>query len=84
MIAPGGFVVFTEADFNPTPGTNNSFALNSDGEQVGVWLEGAGFDDVVAWLAALDSRFGVRVVSSVFEAKEAGRVDARLVFEGGA
>ncbi|MCX6902644.1 MAG: lamin tail domain-containing protein [Verrucomicrobia bacterium] len=32
---PGrGFCVFTEADFNPTPGTNNSFALSSLGERI--------------------------------------------------
>jgi hypothetical protein len=34
MIAAGGYRVFTEADFNPTPGTNNSFSLSSLGESV--------------------------------------------------
>ena len=34
MIAAGGYRVFTETDFNPTPGTNNSFALSSRGEAV--------------------------------------------------
>ena len=29
-----GYVVFTEADFNPTPGTNGSFTLSSQGEEV--------------------------------------------------
>jgi hypothetical protein len=33
-IAAGGYVVFTEADFNPTPGTNGSFTLSSEGEEV--------------------------------------------------
>ena len=32
MIADGGFVVFTEADFNPQPGVPPSFALSSHGE----------------------------------------------------
>jgi len=33
-IAAGGYRVFTEADFNPTPGTNGSFTLSSQGEEV--------------------------------------------------
>jgi hypothetical protein len=33
-IPPGGYLVFTEADFNPTPGTNNSFVLSSQGEEI--------------------------------------------------
>ncbi len=32
VLAPGGYVVFTEADFNPTPGVAPSFALSSQGE----------------------------------------------------
>ena len=32
-IAAGGYVVFTEALFNATPGTNNSFSLSSHGDQ---------------------------------------------------
>ncbi len=34
VIATGGYLVFSEAQFNPTPGTNNSFALSSAGEQL--------------------------------------------------
>lgn len=34
ILPPGGFSVFTETDFNSTPGTNESFALSSLGEQV--------------------------------------------------
>jgi len=49
-----------------------------------VWLEGASFDLLVRWLDGLQRQQGVRVVSSVFEAREEkGRVDARLVFESG-
>jgi general secretion pathway protein M len=57
--------------------------VQPDGDQrVRVWLEGAGFDELVRWLAGLEDRQGVGVVNSVFEAKdESGRVDARLVFE---
>jgi len=36
-IAAGGYLVFTETQFNPTPGTNNSFNLNSHGEEVYVF-----------------------------------------------
>jgi general secretion pathway protein M len=59
--------------------------VQPDGEQrVRVWLEAASFDDLVRWLATLQQHQGVHVVSSVFEAKEeAGRVDARIVFEAG-
>jgi hypothetical protein len=34
MIAGHGFLVVSEAAFNPTPGTNNSFALEGGGEEV--------------------------------------------------
>ncbi|HXG49315.1 MAG TPA: lamin tail domain-containing protein, partial [Methylomirabilota bacterium] len=34
MIPAGGFLVFTEADFNSTPGMNGSFNLSSTGEEV--------------------------------------------------
>lgn len=34
VIGPTGFVYFAEADFNSTPGTSNSFALNSGGETI--------------------------------------------------
>lgn len=57
--------------------------VQPDGEQkVRVWLEEANFDDVVRWLTTLETRQGVRIVSTVFQAKEAaGQVDVRLVFE---
>ena len=34
MIPAGGFVVFDESDFNPTPGVEPSFMLSSHGEEV--------------------------------------------------
>lgn len=33
-ISAGGFITFTESAFNPTPGTNNSFAFGAKGDQV--------------------------------------------------
>lgn len=60
--------------------------VQPDGEQkVRVWLESASFDDVVRWLSLLETRHGVHVESSVFQALEVtGRVDVRLVFEADA
>lgn len=34
IIPASGFAVFDESQFNPTPGTNNSFALNARGDDV--------------------------------------------------
>ncbi|MDB6038465.1 MAG: hypothetical protein JWM99_2306, partial [Verrucomicrobiales bacterium] len=34
IVAAGGFLLFTETDFNPTPGVSPSFTLNSHGEEV--------------------------------------------------
>lgn len=36
IISAGGFRVFTEMDFNPTPGTGNSFSFSSFGDEA--WL----------------------------------------------
>ncbi|HTD86552.1 MAG TPA: lamin tail domain-containing protein, partial [Candidatus Binatia bacterium] len=33
-IAAGGYLMFDESHFNPTPETNNSFALDSEGDQI--------------------------------------------------
>ncbi len=57
--------------------------VQPDGDnKVRVWLEGAGFDDLIRWVAQLERRQGITVESSVFEAREdSGRVDGRLVFE---
>ncbi|NOX75293.1 MAG: type II secretion system protein M [Gammaproteobacteria bacterium] len=57
--------------------------VQPDGDKkVRVWLEGANFDDLIRWVAQLEQRQGIAVISSVFEAQEeGGRVDGRLVFE---
>jgi len=60
--------------------------VQPDGDnKVRVWLEAANFDDLVRWLSALETRHGVHVESSVFQALEdaPGRVDGRLVFTSG-
>ncbi|HEY5911734.1 MAG TPA: PA14 domain-containing protein [Verrucomicrobiae bacterium] len=44
IIPPHGFAVFTEADFNPTPGVPPSFVLNSWGESVYVFSGDASTD----------------------------------------
>ena len=42
VINAGAFAVFTEAQFNATPGTNGSFSLNSSGEEVYLFSGDAG------------------------------------------
>ena len=37
----GGYVVFDETQFNPTPGTNSSFSLSSAGEEIYLFSGGA-------------------------------------------
>jgi len=60
--------------------------VQPDGDtKVRVWLEAASFDDLVRWLTALETRHGVHVESSVFQALDTpGRVDGRVVFVSGA
>jgi len=59
--------------------------VQPDGDaKVRVWLEAANFDDLVRWLTTLETRNGVHVESSVFQALDTpGRVDGRLVFTAG-
>ena len=42
VIGPMGYLVFDETQFNPTPGTNNSFALNSHGDDAYLFSGDAG------------------------------------------
>ncbi len=60
--------------------------VQPDGDaKVRVWLEAANFDDLVRWLTTLETRHGIHVESSVFQALDnPGRVDGRLVFTSGA
>ena len=59
--------------------------VQPDGQNgVRVWLEGAGFDALVRWLATLYREQGVRVTSATVERVQApGQVNARLVLERG-
>ena len=50
----------------------------------GVWLQNAGFDDLINWLGRMDAEMGVRVDSMVADPQdEAGRVNVRLVLSRG-
>ncbi|HXJ76474.1 MAG TPA: lamin tail domain-containing protein, partial [Candidatus Dormibacteraeota bacterium] len=42
VLAPGGYRVFSEADFNPTPGVPPSFSLGADGDEVWLFSADAG------------------------------------------
>jgi hypothetical protein len=49
VIAPGGFALFTETNFNPLPGVPPSFSLGSDGDEV--WLfSGDASTNLTGWL----------------------------------
>jgi hypothetical protein len=71
-LPPGGFAVFTEADFNPTPGLGVSFSLSSMGDDVYVFSANAaaelsGYSHGFEFLgAAEDVSFG-RHLNSVGE-----------------
>ena len=72
MILPGGFAVFTETNFNATPGTNNSFSLSSEGEQVYLFSGNAatnltGYSHGVVFGAAANGVSFGRYVNSVGE-----------------
>jgi hypothetical protein len=43
IVPAGDYILFNESQFNPTPGTNNSFALGSDGDQAYVFSGTNGF-----------------------------------------
>jgi hypothetical protein len=69
-ISGGGFVVFTEAQFNATPGTNGSFSLSSRGESVSLFSGDAntnltGYSHGFAFDAAPDGASFGRHVNSV-------------------
>ncbi|HWN96223.1 MAG TPA: CotH kinase family protein, partial [Methylomirabilota bacterium] len=52
-IGAGGFLVLTEAEFNPTPGLGTSFALGSDGDEV--WLfSGDGTTNLTGYVHGFD------------------------------
>ncbi|KKK85009.1 hypothetical protein LCGC14_2777630, partial [marine sediment metagenome] len=53
-----------------------------DGQRLSVVLADAGYDTLVTWLAELQAREGLGVVSAEIDRRiEPGRVSARLVLE---
>jgi len=53
-------------------------------QAVQVWIDQAGFDDVIKWLGSLQQTKGVRVIALVSErTKQAGRVNIRLTLKAG-
>src|SRR6185503_5631721 len=48
-IPAGGYIVFTETNFNPTPGLYNSFSLSSQGESVYLLSGDAGTTNVTGY-----------------------------------
>jgi hypothetical protein len=72
MISDGRFVVFTEAQFNATPGTNGSFSLSSRGESIYLFSGDAntnltGYSHGFSFDAAPDGATFGRYVNSVAE-----------------
>ena len=72
QIAPHGFLVFTEKDFNPTPGVAPSFSLNSAGDQVYLFSATAdgeltGYSDGFSFGAASSGMTFGRFTNSVGE-----------------
>ncbi|HXJ75214.1 MAG TPA: lamin tail domain-containing protein, partial [Candidatus Dormibacteraeota bacterium] len=69
-LAPVGYVVFEEAQFNPTPGANSSFSLNARGDEVYLFSGDAqtnltGYSHGFAFGAAADGvAFGRYVIST--------------------
>jgi hypothetical protein len=70
VLPPGGYAVFTEKDFNPTPGRDPSFTLSSHGEQVFLFSADAagnltGYSDGFAFGAAANGVTFGRYTNSV-------------------
>ena len=73
-LAPLSYIVFDETDFNPTPGTNNSFSLNAHGDDVylfsgDVSTNLTGYDHGFSFDAAADGETFGRYIISTGEAQ---------------
>jgi hypothetical protein len=70
LLAPLSYILFTETNFNATPGTNNSFSLSSHGDDVYLFSGDAstnltGYDHGFSFNAAPDGEtFGRYVIST--------------------
>ncbi|HEY2951799.1 MAG TPA: lamin tail domain-containing protein, partial [Verrucomicrobiae bacterium] len=84
MILDHGFRVFDESDFNPTPGTNNSFALSSQGEQVYLFSGDAttnltGYSHGFSFGAAANGVTFGRYINSVGEEQFPAQISSTLL-----
>jgi hypothetical protein len=83
MIPAGGYLVITEADFNPAPGVDPSFTLSSHGEEVYLYSADAagsltGYSDGFSFgAAANDVTFG-RYTTSAGEIQFPAQLDKTL------
>lgn len=82
-IEPAGYLVFSESDFNPTPGVDPSFSLNSAGEQVYLYSatsdgELTGYSDGFRFGAALNGVTFGRYTNSVGEVQFVSQRQATL------
>jgi hypothetical protein len=78
-IAAGGYVVFTEADWNPDPNSTNSFRLDSHGEEVYLYSADTGgnltgFSDGFAFDSAQNGVSFGRYVTSTGQAQYPAQV----------
>lgn len=54
-----------------------------DDDVIRIWMDNASFDDVMAWLNDLGTRYGVSVVNITIEGqKDSGKVDASIILKG--
>lgn len=62
---------------------NNIRKIQPEGEQgVRIWMDNAGFDDILMWLERLQKQHGIEVTDiSVERQPEQGRVNLRLLLE---
>ncbi|HUL51172.1 MAG TPA: lamin tail domain-containing protein, partial [Candidatus Nitrosotalea sp.] len=85
VIPPGGYLVFDERDFNASPGTTNSFRLNSHGDEVYLYSADAagnlsGYSAGFAFGAAQNGISFGRYVNSVGEIDYPAQITRTLGF----
>jgi hypothetical protein len=82
-LGAGAFITFNESQFNPTPGTNNSFSLSSQGEQVYLFSGDAqtnltGYSHGVSFGAAANGVSFGRYLNSVGEEQFPAQISLSL------
>lgn len=83
VIPPGGYAVFTEMNFNATPGASNSFRLNSHGDEVYLYSADVlgnltGYSDGVGFGAAANGESFGRFVNSVGDVQYPAQISNSL------